>query len=103
HSSRQTRPTHSFPTRRSSDLKWCLAQRPANAQLNACPACGLSDSGFHRAAIAKGHVPACCGPSKRCSFEPPHEFSHVDDDPGMRSEEHTSELQSRGHLVCRLL
>src|SRR5690625_7088465 len=23
--------------------------------------------------------------------------------PGMRSEEHTSELQSRGHLVCRLL
>src|SRR5207253_7518625 len=22
---------------------------------------------------------------------------------GMRSEEHTSELQSRGHLVCRLL
>src|SRR5690625_6161100 len=23
--------------------------------------------------------------------------------PGFRSEEHTSELQSRGHLVCRLL
>src|SRR5437870_13274107 len=23
--------------------------------------------------------------------------------PGSRSEEHTSELQSRGHLVCRLL
>src|SRR5690625_5910355 len=23
--------------------------------------------------------------------------------PGRRSEEHTSELQSRGHLVCRLL
>src|SRR5437660_12925641 len=23
--------------------------------------------------------------------------------PAMRSEEHTSELQSRGHLVCRLL
>src|SRR5439155_12546440 len=23
--------------------------------------------------------------------------------PGKRSEEHTSELQSRGHLVCRLL
>src|SRR5690625_5334148 len=29
----------------------------------------------------------------------------VDDDllVGLRSEEHTSELQSRGHLVCRLL
>src|SRR5690625_6867106 len=25
------------------------------------------------------------------------------DDPQARSEEHTSELQSRGHLVCRLL
>src|SRR5207253_4222472 len=24
-------------------------------------------------------------------------------DPNVRSEEHTSELQSRGHLVCRLL
>src|SRR5437870_10592923 len=26
-----------------------------------------------------------------------------DDEPDVRSEEHTSELQSRGHLVCRLL
>src|SRR5690625_6298937 len=26
-----------------------------------------------------------------------------DHDPALRSEEHTSELQSRGHLVCRLL
>src|SRR5690625_6643293 len=25
------------------------------------------------------------------------------DDPSVRSEEHTSELQSRGHLACRLL
>src|SRR5437660_3783185 len=28
---------------------------------------------------------------------------HQDDPPAHRSEEHTSELQSRGHLVCRLL
>src|SRR5207253_6810637 len=27
----------------------------------------------------------------------------VSDDAAMRSEEHTSELQSRGHLVCRFL
>src|SRR5439155_16231708 len=27
----------------------------------------------------------------------------TDEQPEMRSEEHTSELQSRGHLVCRLL
>src|SRR3712207_7439580 len=28
---------------------------------------------------------------------------HVDERPGVRSEEHTSELQSRQYLVCRLL
>src|SRR5436305_14435440 len=28
---------------------------------------------------------------------------HLEDDGGFRSEEHTSELQSRPHLVCRLL
>src|SRR5690554_7130912 len=28
---------------------------------------------------------------------------HITDRPGKRSEEHTSELQSRPHLVCRLL
>src|SRR3989442_2953440 len=30
-------------------------------------------------------------------------FANVDYDRRMRSEEHTSELQSRPHLVCRLL
>src|SRR3712207_7520886 len=28
---------------------------------------------------------------------------HIDTDAGLRSEEHTSELQSRQYLVCRLL
>src|SRR5690625_5742684 len=32
-----------------------------------------------------------------CYARPSHEYL------GLRSEEHTSELQSRGHLVCRLL
>src|SRR5690625_7911178 len=37
--------------------------------------------------------------SKRCLHNPrPAERGR-----GLRSEEHTSELQSRGHLVCRLL
>src|SRR5690625_5022098 len=30
-------------------------------------------------------------------------LSKKESDPDLRSEEHTSELQSRGHLVCRLL
>src|SRR5207253_9079036 len=32
-----------------------------------------------------------------------HQLRRLDDLGTMRSEEHTSELQSRGHLVCRLL
>src|SRR5207253_4237808 len=31
----------------------------------------------------------------------PRRVEHVADDGDARSEEHTSELQSRGHLVCR--
>src|SRR5690625_5499917 len=33
----------------------------------------------------------------------PHPPHLIEKDIGTRSEEHTSELQSRGHLVCRLL
>src|SRR5690625_4908624 len=32
-----------------------------------------------------------------------HSFPDPEVEPTLRSEEHTSELQSRGHLVCRLL
>src|SRR5687768_18133618 len=50
--------------------------------------------------VALGHVPAlkpaeAVAEMKRCAVEL--------DFPGIRSEEHTSELQSRLHLVCRLL
>src|SRR5439155_26168924 len=39
-----------------------------------------------------------------CKWTPPAEGGGVHlHDSGPRSEEHTSELQSRGHLVCRLL
>src|SRR5690625_4163084 len=34
---------------------------------------------------------------------PAQEWGHPIDGKVLRSEEHTSELQSRGHLVCRLL
>src|SRR3712207_7182744 len=36
-------------------------------------------------------------------FSPYSKKIHVDIDPSSRSEEHTSELQSRQYLVCRLL
>src|SRR5690625_6892661 len=43
----------------------------------------------------------CCWP--RCSHLRPHGWSRRECPAAGRSEEHTSELQSRGHLVCRLL
>src|SRR5207253_10276939 len=93
----------SFPTRRSSDLAsrglsaaWEARLEQDSVQMDAAMASmldrALEQSGFpahrmssgagHDAMILAGRMPA-----------------------GMlfRSEEHTSELQSRGHLVCRLL
>src|SRR5207253_9703083 len=37
------------------------------------------------------------------SVAPSAEVTDIHIRPALRSEEHTSELQSRGHLVCRLL
>src|SRR5690625_5778324 len=46
-----------------------------------------------------------CGPELRplLMFLPGPVLSEYLANTGVRSEEHTSELQSRGHLVCRLL
>src|SRR5437868_7564196 len=64
------RALHSFPTRRSSDLR--LQQRPT------APITAMSSGGTFS------------GNGSRCAAR-------------IRSEEHTSELQSRFDLVCRLL
>src|SRR5207253_10888363 len=65
---------HSFPTRRSSDLSAGQVHCPIAVQRHS--SCRLLFGGP--------------GDGKKSGVEP-------------RSEEHTSELQSRGHLVCRLL
>src|SRR5690554_7386120 len=70
---------HSFPTRRSSDLPRAPdepARRGARVEHAPLSLAGRSHGQRHRGAAAH----AC-----------------------PRSEEHTSELQSRPHLVCRLL
>src|SRR5436305_2620936 len=67
---------HSFPTRRSSDLT-CQSVASRNSSILRIMSSGPRKSGW-RAGL-------------RWST------------PGGRSEEHTSELQSRPHLVCRLL
>src|SRR5439155_22016650 len=70
---RDTRYLHSFPTRRSSDLFFPKKMKTAVA----------SPDIFHK---TRGLVVSVSIFSVK-----------------NRSEEHTSELQSRGHLVCRLL
>src|SRR5205814_9294996 len=94
-----TRVPHSFPTRRSSDLHRLYpepkafasptpggipstpGELPAKPAATGCPRQVLNPGGGTCARTAA----SCC---------PRH---------GQRSEEHTSELQSLRHLVCRLL
>src|SRR5207253_8254296 len=84
YSSRSHRDLHSFPTRRSSDLPVHQHGCSAGCESN-------RDDQFHQ----QWHALAGARnnrPDRVCDTE------------GVpRSEEHTSELQSRGHLVCRLL
>src|SRR5204863_8136286 len=84
--SRDHRDLHSFPTRRSSDL--ALA-RPA-------------DVGFRRrldpSTLLVEHPPAVTRVDADVVAAQPFL-----EDARQRSEEHTSELQSRRDLVCRLL
>src|SRR5690606_41775355 len=77
------RDLHSFPTRRSSDLLLCLLHQLGNvsAHFVAYSSWGRMVSGTR---VAPYRWINCCTP-------------------GSRSEEHTSELQSRENLVCRLL
>src|SRR5690625_7908140 len=63
---------HSFPTRRSSDLR------------------------------RHTRAPDCRSRSMQWMRSPPSSWSNTPTSK-RRSEEHTSELQSRGQLVCRLL
>src|SRR5437870_7117822 len=79
-SSGDVRALHSFPTRRSSDL-------PTR----------ISTSALRTAARVRSFRPALA--SMKTALQSPSD----NEDKAGRSEEHTSELQSRGQLVCRLL
>src|SRR5439155_25174456 len=88
------RDLHSFPTRRSSDLS---------------PYTGKTD----RETCTRGGLAVVVADDTRVEPARERERTHGDirlvltitgkPTPCARSEEHTSELQSRGHLVCRLL
>src|SRR5207253_11062021 len=83
------RALHSFPTRRSSDLDKQGELQPKLVELQAFPSLYayqlvLSETYIEAFGLDRGLKCLLSGLDKR-------------------SEEHTSELQSRGHLVCRLL
>src|SRR5439155_22876085 len=92
---------HSFPTRRSSDLPKVPHYSDAshrqkdskglpNLFVKPCFANLLDDNGI---GLLQGNQ---LGTAARRGHPYPTDYP-------ARSEEHTSELQSRGHLVCRLL
>src|SRR5690606_40419013 len=85
---------HSFPTRRSSDL---AGHVPAPAPgVIARPAVRPDTNGRPRPPVPRPGRDGHRSPSDPASPARPETREH-------RSEEHTSELQSRENLVCRLL
>src|SRR5207253_7433752 len=90
---------HSFPTRRSSDLFHNLTLGARNDMI-----IGISQTLVkHRLTQSTSHktqivIASACGGSAQHEAISLSEIGLL-----TRSEEHTSELQSRGHLVCRLL
>src|SRR5207247_3815166 len=93
----------SFPTRRSSDLSVAVWTRTSRA---CCRVPRRTGSGLMlatrtpEAGSASSSPPLAVHPDVAHGFDPSRDgFREL----GGRSEEHTSELQSRVDLVCRLL
>src|SRR5207253_4942391 len=96
-------PLPPFPTRRSSDLSADAILRlagGANGRV-ACLDLQRRDERLHKVELAnRTDVLAECRAAKQ-AVDQKRSREVGDDDPRCpRSEEHTSELQSRGHLVC---
>src|SRR5439155_21054092 len=94
---------HSFPTRRSSDL----AIHADNSHPMVHPVGDIQvPLGVYPAAVRTFQTGVRGGSAVAIASPVPtrdggHDAGHSID-AADRSEEHTSELQSRGHLVCRL-
>src|SRR5690606_41793316 len=87
--------TPCYPTRRSSDLT-CDGSAPGSTRRNAS---GLAAASRTRCGSPKRRFSASSQNSCRISVS----GSAAVRTASLRSEEHTSELQSRENLVCRLL
>src|SRR5207302_11344864 len=93
--SRPHRPLHSFPTRRSSDLAAMMNRRRFLMRTGSATA-ALVGGGLCFASLPGDNLPD--GSQSRNMITRAAQEA-ID----RRSEEHTSELQSRENLVCRLL
>src|SRR5207253_10934208 len=94
---------HSFPTRRSSDLYWeYLTQQQLNWQQVTLDDLSRFVLWLKLPSGSLKVFPAHPVPQARSNRTINHALTVVRSFYD-RSEEHTSELQSRGHLVCRLL
>src|SRR5690606_42023825 len=90
----------SFPTRRSSDLD--RRRSPLRSAGRASfHVVGLSLPAVFRAKLRM--APGSCLRGNAAARRPPEPFDREGNAGLGRSEEHTSELQSREKLVCRLL
>src|SRR5439155_20769727 len=89
---------HSFPTRRSSDLR-----AEAEAGREAVLALRNPFRVSSRAAAESNPFALHEGECSPCAWNKSVQSESLKYGLHSRSEEHTSELQSRGHLVCRLL
>src|SRR5207244_11390737 len=88
----------SFPTRRSSDLDRDLFEGNMVPLDVARPQVSAAARTLHEAGVVVEITGSCGFPACIAS-----EIPHVVPWRRVRSEEHTSELQSPDHLVCRLL
>src|SRR5207253_11043795 len=87
---------HPFPTRRSSDLVKITHGKVRSFVFESEILIEATRAGYRSLAVP---IEALYRPGARPSyFLPVRDVARI-----TRSEEHTSELQSRGHLVCRLL
>src|SRR5206468_12836049 len=93
--SRSHRALHSFPTRRSSDLHPLVRQTIEDCLTEAMDIEGLKEL-LQR---IESRMIECIA----CDLPEPSPLAHEILNAKPRSEEHTSELQSRSDLVCRLL
>src|SRR5207249_10402095 len=98
--SRHPRRLHSFPTRRSSDL---LERQRSRDDYRRLVGIRMEDGGIPRHGYRVLLRGAEVGPVTSGTMSPSLRVGIALASVNKRSEEHTSELQSRFDLVCRLL